>query len=239
MRKIPLLQVLSAAFLTLYGAEASALGWFGYTLDGRVCDGRGQGFGPYDYLAINEPSDPLYEEGRYWEIDVVHTDRARRAMDTSGPGKPLTQGEFQVAIGNLDYTLRAVPNDPRALRYMIELEGIRRSNKTPLETHHPPPECYFQRAIKFRPELAYIRALFGIYLHKRGRYELAVEQYKEALRLDSSNAEVHYNLGLVLTKVRRHKEAVSHAEEAYRLGYPLPGLKNILRKHGYELQNME
>ena len=38
----------------------------------------------------------------------------------------------------------------------------------------------------------------------------------------------NYNLGLVYYKTKQFKEANEHAHKAYALGFPLPGLKQLL-----------
>lgn len=52
-------------------------------------------------------------------------------------------------------------------------------------------------------------------------------------------ADLHYALGLTLLDMHDIKEAKAQAEAAYRLGYPLPGLRNRLRKHGVSIDTSD
>jgi hypothetical protein len=47
-----------------------------------------------------------------------------------------------------------------------------------------------------------------------------------------TSAEVQYNLGLINLELGNTEGARANARTAYALGYPLPGLKNLLRKKG-------
>ncbi len=47
-----------------------------------------------------------------------------------------------------------------------------------------------------------------------------------------ASAELTYNLGLVLFELGEVDDAETYAVQAYELGYPLPGLRNKLRKVG-------
>lgn len=210
-----------------------ALDWVGTTLDGVKCSGDGQGFGPYDFFDIDEPSDPLYQQGRHWEIKRLHRDRARSAMDEV---HPIDSKRYKIASGELDYTLRAIPNEPYALQYRIELEMMRRQNPTRLISKDPPPECYLQRAIAYRPGQEHLRMLFGIYFNKIGMPAREMEQYRAALAVNPSSADAHYYLALALIKLDKPEEAVEHAQQAYDLGFPLPGVRKMLQSLGYILK---
>lgn len=224
--------LLSVAMIFSLARAAIAADWVGKTLDGKPCTGGAEGFGPYDYFDVDEETDPLYGKGRYWEANKVHTDRARLLLDRP---RPMSQGDFQLAMSNLDYTLRAFPNDPRALQYMVEIDHVLRNSQRRLASEYPPPECYFERAIHFRPEQPHIPLLYGIYLNKRDLPEREILQYEQALRLNNEFAEAHYNLGLALAKLRRFDDALPHASKAYQLGFPLQGLRRILVANGYDI----
>jgi tetratricopeptide (TPR) repeat protein len=118
-----------------------------------------------------------------------------------------------------------------------------------LEHHkacHPRPytktaECYFETAITFAEKYnlhdGNTRNVYGVYLHKRGELDAALKQYKQAENLLPNSAEVHYNLGLLYVDKKDFKNAQFHAEKAYRLGHPLPGLRNKLIAAGVWTKN--
>src|SRR4051794_565696 len=65
--------------------------------------------------------------------------------------------------GDLDYTLRAIPNHHRALASMARIAVRIKSVYVPGAKY--PVECYFERAIRFTPNDGGVRAEFGNYLY--------------------------------------------------------------------------
>ncbi len=57
----------------------------------------------------------------------------------------------------------------------------------------------------------------GITYDRIGRYEEAIDELKEALRLDPGYIEVHNNLAVTYDKMNRFEEAIAELEEALRL----------------------
>ena len=84
-------------------------------------------------------------------------------------------------------------------------------------------ECWFDRAIRFAPDDAMVKVVYGIYLIKRGKPQEAVGQLEAALAAAGDNANVHYNLGLAYVDLKRYDKALDSAHAAYRLGFPFPG----------------
>ena len=74
--------------------------------------------------------------------------------------------------------------------------------------------------------------LYGIYFHKNGDLDEALEKYQKALEIEPGSAEAHYNVGLLHVDRGELESAVGHAQRAYELGYPLHGLKNRLQREG-------
>jgi len=135
---------------------------------------------------------------------------------------------------NLDYALKRIPNDPRSLKAIIDYSFIIKSR--PL--HRPlirSPECYLQQAIRFASDDPTPRFLYGFYLFKKGHYEDAVAWYKKGLSIDPDSSEGHYNLGLILLKLKRYREAQHHASMAYKKHFPLPWLRDKLSMLGYPI----
>jgi tetratricopeptide (TPR) repeat protein len=50
---------------------------------------------------------------------------------------------------------------------------------------------------------------------------------------EDKSPELHYLLGLVLADIKDYEAAQFQAREAYRLGYPQPGLRDRLARAGY------
>lgn len=154
-------------------------------------------------------------------------EQAKKGFTTSSTGARIRN-----IWEEIDFTLRWFPNHPNGLDFM---------SRTLPKYPHPPDknvEYYFQKAIEYRPTPkprpvdAIARLIYAIYLHKNNQYEKALKQYESALSIDPENSEIHYNLGLLLVKMKDYPRALEHGEKAYELGFPLPGLKNKLKKAG-------
>lgn len=214
--------------------ESFAIGWFGADLKGFRCEGRAQSFGPWDFFAVDEPTDPDYTEGRWWEGKYVHAVPGLKALHEL----PFSQGAYDRAAAEFDYLLRAFPNHPEMLDAVIQLELKRQKTTIPIKPYRTPPECYLQRAQVYKPEQPHTYHLMGIYLHKLQRFEMAIEYYDRALTLDPDSAEVHYHVGLAYFETGQHDTAAACAKKAYGLGYPLPGLLRKLQRIDYSIESV-
>ena len=92
--------------------------------------------------------------------------------------------------------------------------------------------CFFERAIAFAPQDVTARMVYGSYLLSMGQDATALEQLDAASRLAPEHATIQYNLGLMYVKKKEYDKASVHAQKAYALGFPLPGLKNKLKAAG-------
>lgn len=205
---------LNIAFLVFLMAVSSpcfAFGWFGDDLNGRPCTGHPQGYGPFDYT---NPANKKF-------IHVVEIAHFLPYIEKLQHGRSGTLG------AELNYTLLAVPNHHRALYSVIRYELNYKKN-----TLLTPPECYLQRALAFKPDDAVVHMLYGLYLHRKDRYTLALEQYQAAEKLDPTSAELHYNLGLLYCELKEYQKALAQAHLAYAKDYPLSGLRKKLQKAG-------
>ena len=128
--------------------------------------------------------------------------------------------------GDIDYTLRAIPNHPRALETMGRLSL--RAKTMQMANAHYPTECYFERAVRFTPNDAVVRGLYGNYLTALGRHAEAIRMFESAVNLAPDNPAINYNLGLVYMRTKNYDKAAEYADKAYALGFPLPGLRNQL-----------
>jgi tetratricopeptide (TPR) repeat protein len=127
--------------------------------------------------------------------------------------------------------LRAFPNHHRAL-YLIGEYQLRTKRSPPPNANYS-AECYFERAIAFRPADGAVRMIYGGFLHRKGDLQAALAQYRAALARLPDFPELHYNLGLLLVDLKDYEGAWEHAAIAYRGGYPLPGLRNKLQAAGH------
>jgi tetratricopeptide (TPR) repeat protein len=184
--------------------------WSGSVLAQYVpgCGSLSNPYGPYDY------NDPV---ARQQNLPVVERHHFNANVQS------LRSGQTGSLAHDLGYTLRAFPNHHAALdsasRY--ELKGGRMSDQDIKGA-----ECFFKRAIAFRPDDETVRMLYANHLVKRKKNVEAREQYFKALELAPESAEVNYNAGLFFLAEGDVVRAKELATIAYQHGYPLPGLRN-------------
>lgn len=197
----------------LYAAQAP---WVGADLKGIACTGEGQGYGPYDYTKAKERGKMPVVESYHFTPNVENH----------------IKGETGHITGDLDYTLRAIPNHHKALLSAIRYEVKRNKkliNERPLES---PIECYLQRAIHFSPNDAASYSLYAYYLKEIGQLQKAADIYQKALTIAPNNAKIQYSYSLLLIDLKQYDKALEYAEKAYTHGKPPEGLKNKLLKLG-------
>jgi tetratricopeptide (TPR) repeat protein len=142
----------------------------------------------------------------------------------------LMAGQSGFIGGDLDYTLKASPNHHRALLALVRWTERSRSDKTTGQQF--PVECYFDRAIRFKPDDTVVRALYAQFLHKRKRTADALTQLQAGVEHAGDNAFSHYNLGLVYLELGEYERALAQAHKAASLGFPRTELKAQLVKLG-------
>jgi tetratricopeptide (TPR) repeat protein len=177
----------------------------------------GPGFyGPYDY------TNPTHVREKLPVVEEYHFNSDIENLTGTMPGG--TMG------AHLWYVIRSFPNHHRALNSMGKLWRRHRREGTIPEGIDPgkTPEYLFDRAMRFSPQDAGVRLIYGIHLHKLGNLDEALKLYQEAAQIQPNLAEAHYNMGLLYMEKRNYVLANEYAHKAYQLGFPLPGLRNKL-----------
>lgn len=190
-------------------------------------DAPAQQFGPYDYYDPPKGAVALVEKAHMG----ANIERQFYYKDWCG------------YWSNLDYTLRAFPNHPRALVLMAEyreshLDCLHKSpSKTAMDLvedidkgkwEERSADYYFTRGVEFRLNRPATRILYGKYLYEHKRYDDALAQFTQAEKLQPSAVDTHYYLGLIYLEKKNNEQAMLHAEKAYKLGQPAPDLRNRL-----------
>jgi tetratricopeptide (TPR) repeat protein len=142
----------------------------------------------------------------------------------------LRAGATGTIGADLNYTLLMFPNHHRALAAMGTLahrEKILKPKGAQFSI-----ECFFDRAIRFKPNDAMVRMVYATYLLQAAQTDRATEQYRVAVDLQPEDPTINYNLGLLYMKKKDYAQAKTYAKKAYDLGFPLPGLKNQLIQAG-------
>lgn len=198
------------------------LGFDGKDLNGLACQGKGQGYGPYDY------TNPAHVKHKLPVVENYHfTPEVRR----------LRRGKSGSLFSDLDYVLRAFPNHHKAMYALIRLVTEPPRAGANIGQVTTPPECYLQRALRFKPKDGNVHLLYGLYLHKLGKLEEAEPHYRTAVKLMPRSAEANYDLGVLLVDLKRYADAVPLAKAAYRYGYPLSGLRRRLAAAGHPIDS--
>jgi tetratricopeptide (TPR) repeat protein len=212
-------RVVIVAF-AIYGASPAAAADYGQ-------------FGPFDYYDTRSTPTKAYAL-----VESAHLGPKTQLM--------LRQGDKCGYWGDLDYTLRAFPNHPRALKMMAEFLKTNVS----CNIGGPPPattsaldlaaqiesgrwegrtmEYYFETAIKYRPQYTETRVLFARALRDVGKRDQAVEVLQEALKQDAGSSAAHYEIGTLLLAKGDKQAALRHARKAYQLGSPPAALRDQL-----------
>lgn len=178
------------------------------------------GYGPYDYRTATKEQLALVEGAHFFP----NVENLRE--NTPHPNR----GYIVVPGKEIDYTLRAFPNHHRALMSASRL-ALRQKSDRP-NGLQASIDCYFKSALSFRPDDSYVPLIYGIHLAKNGRMPEAIEYFDRAKKLGDDSANLHYNLGLAYFQAKRYPEALEAAHKAYAAGFPLMGLKNMLKKAG-------
>lgn len=149
----------------------------------------------------------------------------------TGQIEGLVKGESGSLGGDIGYTLRVYPNHVRALNSMVRL-AIREKVDTPRGAIHS-VECYLKRGEVFQPDDWHVKSAYGVFLLRVGRVAEAIERMEQAETMNPGNANLLYNLGLAYAKAGKYPEALEKAHAAYRMGFPLPGLREKLKRAGH------
>lgn len=173
-------------------------------------------FGPFDYRTAPAATKALVENIHFTPGVATLT-------------KPATT-MFVTMAQDIGYTLQVFPNHHRALMTMERAgERFRRD---------PPPganftvECWYQRAIRFRPDDTVARALYAQFLGRRKRVPEAERQLDIAAETAKDSALSLFSIGLVYVELGLHDKAVPLAQRVQALGYPRPELINALKAAG-------
>lgn len=179
-----------------------------------ICGELKNSFGPFDYTNPKNSESLEIVELHHFNSDV---EQLRRGLSAS-------------LEGDLHYVLMAFPNHHRALNAMSKL-ALKTQKARPLDQSYT-ALCYFERAVRFKPNDTIVRALFSNHLLKINNTDMALEQLLFAADVEPDNPTNNYNIGLLYMKKKEYDKALHYAKKAYASGFPLPGLKNQLTAVG-------
>lgn len=176
------------------------------------CGDLANGYGPYDYRTDRDKL-PIVDNHHF-----------------TPPVEALIRGISGPLGGELDYVLRAFPNHHRALVAMTRLSE--RSQWQQPQGANWGIDCYYERALRFRPADVIARLLYADYLAKRSRRDEAMAQLARSTGEAGDNGFTHYNIGLQYLGLKQFDKAADQARRALELGFTRPELVNQLRAAG-------
>lgn len=187
--------------------------------------------GPWDYFdPINQIPTSGVPQGNLRLVEGSHLSHKMNSLSRGHSGSGIIG--FMIDV---DYTLRKFPNHPRALdmisRFHIRNNGVLPQHKAWAAEWKRTVDCYFDRALRFSFNNPVIHMIYGVHHHRLKKYKDAVSEYKIAEQLSEKNSiELNYYLGLSYVELKEYDLASEYAIKAYSEGYPLPGLREMLKK---------
>ncbi|MDN5870002.1 MAG: tetratricopeptide repeat protein [Nitrococcus sp.] len=173
------------------------------------------GYGPWNY------NDPWAQKHKIPRVVTAHF---------TPPVANLVHGNTGTIGQDIDYTLRHIPNHPRALDSMARL-AIRQKTVVPTGSHYT-MKCWFQRAKTFASDDGVVWMVQGMYQNMLGHRDSAIAFMRKGAELEPNNPNIHYNLGLLYADAGKYEKAREQAHLAYQQGFPLLGLKQKLSAVG-------
>jgi tetratricopeptide (TPR) repeat protein len=129
---------------------------------------------------------------------------------------------------------RALERQPRSADAQLQLGSLLgKLNRTDEALNH------LTRAIDTKPDFAQAHVALGNIYLLTGNFAAAHVSYAKAMRLDSSNPALFFNLGLLFQRQLDHKSALENFERAYALLPDMPGLIRNLTLERIELGQYE
>lgn len=177
------------------------------------CGSLTNGYGPLDYRTQKNDSQVVLDFHFTPEVEAL-----LRGHTSASPG------------GDIDYTLRAIPNNHRALIAMMRL-GEKEKTDTPRGSHYT-VECWFERALLWRPDDGIVRMIYSSYLNGKGRSTEALRQLEIASVYAKDSAFTHYNIGLHYFDMKNYDRALAQAHKAIVLGFDWTALRDKLKSVG-------
>lgn len=138
----------------------------------------------------------------------------------------LIKPMFNSFGADLDYTLKAYPNHHRALVTLNRLSLREKALKTSGSDYSV--ECFYFRAIRWRPNDLIVRMLYASWLHQWDRTKDAVEQLDYVVDNAGDDPFTHYNAGMVFADMKVWDRALQQAHAAQALDFQKPDLKTRL-----------
>lgn len=179
----------------------------------KLCGKLTWNYGPFDYRAANNQQRSLVEN--------AHFDEGVRT---------LTKGLTGPFGGDIGYTLNVFPNHPLALMTMERLVEVEKKN--------PPTgakytiECWYERALRFRPDDHIPRLLYANFLIKKQKTDDALKHLDYVANTTQDNPLAQFNVGMLYFDMKDYDKALVQAHRVMEMGFTRPELRDRLTAVG-------
>lgn len=182
-------------------------------------------FGPFDYRPDHFKATPGEQNTYAFKLNLVES------AHFTLPVQRLVAGNTSTKPGqDLDYTLRAFPNNHRAL---VTVMNAAQRYSDASEIRLPRSfECYFERALRFAPDDVVARLLYASFLIQKKKVDDAKKQIDYSAMLAGDNAFTHLNVGMTYFDAGDYDSALKQAHIAAELGSSRQDLKQRLKAIG-------
>lgn len=181
----------------------------------------------------DHPCGPIRTPGHYGPYDY-NTNRDKLGVVEWYHFRPqvaaLIKPMFSSFGADISYTLKAFPNHHRALETLIRLYD-REPGAAPRESAFT-YDCWFERAMRWRPDDLVARLLWASFLIKTKRPEMATAELAYADATSGEDGFSHHNIGLLYARMGAFDQALVQAHRAQALGFVRDDLRDILVKAG-------
>ena len=177
-------------------------------------------FGPLDYRKAHKDDRRLVES---WHFD------AELSMFLRGQLRGRTKAGTTNATSGFQYTLKALPNHPVALKVMEEA-ARKMGSEQPSSDY--PMECWYLRAFMIAPDDPVVRAMYGVYLAHRDRPQEARHNLDLADRDLRQSRTMQFIIAEARLALRDYEGAQINGMRSARLGFKTDALEKELRAAG-------
>jgi tetratricopeptide (TPR) repeat protein len=179
----------------------------------KLCGKLVWNYGPFDYRSANSQQRGLVENAHFDE--GVQT---------------LTKGMTGPFGGDIGYTLNVFPNHPLALVTMERL--VEKDKKNPPTGSKHTIECWYERALRFRPDDHVPRLLYANFLIKKQRTDEATKHLDYVAATTQDNPFAQFNTGMLYMDMKAYDKALTQAHRVIELGVERPELRDRLTAVG-------
>lgn len=172
-----------------------------------------------------------YNHVHHWCAGMVWLSRARSETD-----QKLRDSKLNSAIKETKYTLERLPADSPVMPSILVTMGLICQE----QKNDPCAISNFNNAIAARSTDPTPYSALAVLYRKRKEMDLARDILLRGDKAtEGQSGELKYNLGLILLEIGDVNGALEQAHIAYAAGYPLPGLKNKLKRLGRWVDTVE